>query len=279
MTWHLADRADDFAAHAGAFLQSRPVANTVPLTLVANLRARGPFTYGPEQPVFGWWTDGGEVTGAFLQTPPHPPILTAMPAAAVPALADALADRRLPGVNTPDAYAETFAAAWQRRTGASARIGRRTRLYRLGELTPPEPPAPGRARVAEARDRELLIDWYIAFHADIGEEFRQGPSLVDDKLEYGGLTLWEDGGVPVAMAGISRPEAGMVRVAAVYTPPEVRGRGYGGAVTAAVTRSALDAGAAHVVLFTDLANPTSNALYQRLGFRPVEDRTVVEFTA
>jgi predicted GNAT family acetyltransferase len=81
------------------------------------------------------------------------------------------------------------------------------------------------------------------------------------------------------MAGISRPEAGMVRVAAVYTPPEVRGRGYGGAVTAAVTRSALDAGAAHVVLFTDLANPTSNALYQRLGFRPVEDRTVVEFTA
>jgi predicted GNAT family acetyltransferase len=81
------------------------------------------------------------------------------------------------------------------------------------------------------------------------------------------------------MAGVSRPAAGMVRVAAVYTPPDRRGRGYGGAVTAAVSRAALDGGATDVVLFTDLANPTSNALYQRLGYRPVEDRTVMEFTA
>ena len=71
----------------------------------------------------------------------------------------------------------------------------------------------------------------------------------------------------------------MVRVLAVYTPPEHRGRGYGGAVTAAVTQAALDAGADDVVLFTDLANPTSNALYQRLGYRPIEDRAVVEFTS
>jgi predicted GNAT family acetyltransferase len=66
-------------------------------------------------------------------------------------------------------------------------------------------------------------------------------------------------------------------VIAVYTPPGLRGRGYGGAVTAAVTRAALDAGAEDVVLFTDLANPISNALYQRLGYRPVEDRSLVEF--
>jgi GNAT superfamily N-acetyltransferase len=278
MTWHLADDVDDFAAHAGPFLRSRPVAHTVPLTLVANLQARGPYAYGPEQPVFGWWADEGGVTGAFLQTPPHPPILTAMSPEAVLGLADVLADRRLPGVNALERDAGMFATAWQRRTGAPARTGRRTRLYRLATLTAPDPP-PGRARVAGAGDRDLLIDWYTAFHADIGEEFREGPALVDDKLEYGGLTLWEAGGAPVAMAGISRAEAGMVRVAAVYTPPERRGRGYGGAVTAAVAQAALDAGVTDVVLFTDLANATSNALYQRLGFRPVEDRTVVEFTA
>ena len=80
------------------------------------------------------------------------------------------------------------------------------------------------------------------------------------------------------MAGVTRTGGGHgPRRTAVYTPPEQRGRGYGGAVTAAVTRAALDAGADDVVLFTDLANPTSNALYQRLGYRPVEDRTVVEF--
>ncbi|NDZ98825.1 GNAT family N-acetyltransferase, partial [Streptomyces sp. SID10116] len=73
--------------------------------------------------------------------------------------------------------------------------------------------------------------------------------------------------------------AGQVRVAPVYTPADLRGRGYGGAATAAVTRAALDAGAAQVLLFTDLANPTSNRLYQRLGYRPVADFAQWDFTA
>jgi predicted GNAT family acetyltransferase len=81
------------------------------------------------------------------------------------------------------------------------------------------------------------------------------------------------------MAGLTRPAAGMVRVMAVYTPREYRARGYAGAATAAVTRSALDAGVTDVVLFTDLSNPTSNALYQRLGYTPIEDRRTVEFSA
>jgi GNAT superfamily N-acetyltransferase len=71
----------------------------------------------------------------------------------------------------------------------------------------------------------------------------------------------------------------MVRVGPVYTPPELRGHGYASAVTAAVSRQALDAGAAQVLLFTDLANPVSNAIYQRIGYRPVEDRTVLAFSA
>ena len=72
--------------------------------------------------------------------------------------------------------------------------------------------------------------------------------------------------------------AGQVRVGPVYTPPGLRGQGYAGAVTAAVSQAARDAGAGQVLLFTDLANPTSNALYQRLGYQPVEDRAVWSFT-
>jgi predicted GNAT family acetyltransferase len=71
----------------------------------------------------------------------------------------------------------------------------------------------------------------------------------------------------------------MIRVGPVYTPPGLRHRGYAGAVTAAVSQAALDAGAAEVLLFTDLANPTSNSLYQNLGYQPVEDRVVLSFTA
>ena len=97
---------------------------------------------------------------------------------------------------------------------------------------------------------------------------------MDDRFSYGGFTLWEAAGQPVSLAGLSRPVAGQARLGPVYTPPGLRGRGYGGAVTWAVSRAALDAGITGVVLFTDLANPTSNALYQRLGYRPVADRTV-----
>jgi predicted GNAT family acetyltransferase len=131
--------------------------------------------------------------------------------------------------------------------------------------------------VADAADRDLLITWTTCFRREIGEAIRDVADSVDEKLPYGGLTLWEVDGVPVSMAGGTRLEAGMVRVLAVYTPSGLRGRGYAGAVTSVVSRAALDAGAVDVVLFTDLANPTSNALYQRLGYRPVEDRAIVEF--
>jgi RimJ/RimL family protein N-acetyltransferase len=276
MTWHLTESVDEFYDTAGDFLRSRPVEHTVPLTVIETLRQRGPHAYGPDDPIFGWWRAAdGRVDGAFFQTPPHPLLVLAAPA--VPELAELLADRPLPAVSALTADAEAFAAAWRRLTGAEARTGRQMRLYRLDALTPPAPLPPGSARIADARDRGLLLAWMDEFHAEIGEELRNREELVDDRLSFGGLTLWELDGSPVSMAGLSRAEAGMVRVVTVYTPKQARGHGYGGAVTSAVSRAALDAGVDDVVLFTDLANPTSNALYQRLGYRPIEDRTVLEF--
>jgi predicted GNAT family acetyltransferase len=276
VTWQLTGDVEEFAEAAGGFLRSRPVQHTVPLTLVDTLRRQGLHAYGPEDPFFGWFRAAdGTVAGPCLQTPPFPLLITEAPDVA--GLADLLAGRPLPGVNALARDAEVFAARWQQLTGATAVLGRRSRLYRLDVLTPPAPPAPGSARPADAADRDLLIRWMTGFHRDVGEGMRAVVDAVDEKLAYRGLTLWEVDGLPVSMAGASRPEAGMVRVLAVYTPPEHRGRGYAGAVTSVVSQAALDAGAADVVLFTDLANPTSNALYQRLGYRPVEDRAVVEF--
>lgn len=98
---------------------------------------------------------------------------------------------------------------------------------------------------------------------------------MDERVAYGGWTLWEAGGEPVAMAGVSRRIAGTVRVTAVYTPPEHRGRGYAAAVTAEVSRTAREAGAREVLLFTDLANPTSNGVYLRIGYEAVSDRLLI----
>jgi predicted GNAT family acetyltransferase len=205
-------------------------------------------------------------------------MFSGLPAEAVPAAVEALGDRPLSGANLLAGDVDEFVTGRQRRAGGEAKVRMRTRLFRLATLTPPAEPA-GHARTATADDRELLLRWHADFHDEIGEIHPDsfGP-LVDERIGYGGVTLWEAGGEPVAMAIRSRLDADMVRVQTVYTPRAHRARGYGGAATAAVTRQALDLGAAHVVLFTDLANPTSNGLYQRLGYQPIEDRVVVEFS-
>ncbi|QEV18649.1 GNAT family N-acetyltransferase [Streptomyces alboniger] len=281
--WQLTRDLDLFRARADAFLRSEPALHTALLSVTDTLRVSGLHAYGEEAPHFGTYVDeGGIVQGAFLRTPPYRPALSPLAPEAVEALARQLADVTpdLPGVGADEETAGTFARAWEKHTGATATPGYRQRLYRLGTLTPPEPAPPGRARLADEGDRELLTRWHGEFAEAVGEPPAREPGAwVNARLAYGGITLWETpDGTPAAMAGATRLIAGQVRVAPVYTPAALRGRGYGGAATVAVTRAALDAGAAEVLLFTDLANPTSNGLYQRIGYRPVRDFTQYDFS-
>ncbi len=280
MRWFTTEDPDEFLPAAGGFLMSRPAENTVLLTVTQTMRARGAAVFGKATPLFGWWrTADGTVASAFLHTPPYRVLLARAPTQAVAALADTLAaaGRPLPGVNADCETADAFAAAWQRRTGATPLDRQLQRLYRLSELAPPRPAPPGSARLAGQEDRHLLMTWYEAFVREMGDAPGNLGNAVDDRISYSGFTLWEAGGTPVSLAGVTRRVAGMIRVGPVYTPPELRGRGYAGAATAAVSQAAIDAGADEVLLFTDLANPTSNALYQRLGYRPVEDRVLLTF--
>lgn len=150
------------------------------------------------------------------------------------------------------------------------------RLFRLDELTPPTGVA-GELVVAGDRHRTTVRGWFRAFmiEADDGPA-GQSDEAADRSLDGGGMWLWCDAGEPVAMASRRPVIGGSARIGPVYTPPERRGRGYGSAVTAAATRSILDERAIPV-LFTDLANPTSNKIYQLLGYYPVEDRVVITF--
>ncbi|MEU4159558.1 GNAT family N-acetyltransferase [Actinoplanes sp. NPDC026670] len=280
MTWHITSDVSAFAENAGPFLRSSPVRHTVLLTVTASLLSKGPHAYGESDPILGWWADDRtqEVSGALLQTPPYPLTLTEVPPAAVPEAAAALSPHRPTAVNMLVGDIPAFTAAWTARNGGTAHAGRQSRLFELAELTPPDPLPPGAARVAGPADRALLIDWFRSFNEYIGEEPPNLAALVDDRMVYGGIALWEVDGTPVSTAAYTRPEAGMARIQYVWTPPEHRRQGFAGAATTAATRNALDAGATDVVLFTDLANPTSNALYPRLGYRPIEDRAVVEFS-
>jgi predicted GNAT family acetyltransferase len=288
MPWHTTQSLDEFEAATGTFLAADAVRNTILLTIPTALRHRGLHAFGDAPPVFGWFpTSDGQVDAVdavFVHTPPHPVLLSGLPEQAVAPLVELLAEKPttasgVSGINAPTRTAEAVAAAWQERTGTRPSTHRHQRLYRLGTLTAPHPAPDGEARTAVEADRELLIGWYRAFGEDVGEPRRANiDRILDDRIAYGGLTLWQVDGAPVAMAGATRPVAGTVGIAPVYTPTHLRGRGYAGAVTAAVSRSALTAGAGDVLLFTDMANPTSNALYQRIGYREVEDRLVLHFS-
>ncbi|GAB7109858.1 GNAT family N-acetyltransferase [Streptomyces phaeofaciens JCM 4814] len=288
--WRFTDDVEDFLARAGGFLRSRPVLHNTPLTDIERLRARGagaPGTgaRGVEAGFFGVLESGGEVCAVVYRRPRGHVWITPLSAGRAEALVARLAgvDRFVSGVLGDHDTATAFAGAWQRHTGAVPVPFWRTHLYRLGSLTPPRPHPEGRGRIVGERDRDQVVCWCREFCVDVGEQ--RSIDLIDagswDDSRFGDrhFTFWESPeGVPVSMAAVTSVVGGMVRVDPVYTPARLRGRGYAGAVTVEVSRAALAAGARDVVLFTDPDNPTSNALYRRIGYSRVADFIGYDFS-
>jgi ribosomal protein S18 acetylase RimI-like enzyme len=290
MAWLTHSSATAFDTAAGAFLTSRPVAHSVPLTIAQRARRAGPGGTGSEDPQdggppaeFGHWTaPDGAVAAAWVRTPPRGLLLTDLPGTSARELALlwAARDPALPGATGPQAAVTAFAAAWRDVTGRDVNSARSKPLYRLGDLTEPPPGPRCAGRTAGADDAALLGAWWGAFGGEIGEGGRRtAPGPVAERLAFGGLSVWEDGGTPVSFAGRTRTAGGTARIAPVYTPPPLRGRGYAAGATAHACRAALAAGAQQVVLFTDGGNATSNRLYRRLGFHRVGTHLTVGFAA
>jgi predicted GNAT family acetyltransferase len=124
------------------------------------------------------------------------------------------------------------------------------------------------------RDKPILVAWLEAFAREALDEFYPDPgAAVDRWLSTIGFRqgwIWEDEG-PVSFAGISGLTPHGIRLGPVYTPPEHRRRGYAGNLVAAASQAQLDRGRSFVFLFTDLANRTSNHVYQQIGYEPVID--------
>lgn len=276
MGWDLTNDLEKYVRVTTPFLRSDRAGNTVLLSVLETLKLHGANAYG-ENALFGWWRNGrGDVDGAFLQTPPRPMLLSAMPVRAARQLADAVPVHGITGVNADNEVAEAFANAWQLRTGIGNRLQMRQRQYRLEHLEETQPLPPGASRLASEHDLPLIYRWFEAFRDEAAASGPVNAALVRSKVADRGIVLWEVDGTAVALVGRTRVIAGMTRISPVYTPPEHRRRGYGTAATAAMTRSALES-ADVVVLFTDLANPTSNSIYQHIGYRPVKDKVVLSF--
>jgi hypothetical protein len=232
--------------------------------------------------------DEGEVAAAALRTSPYNLILAGPRSEeALAALASGIAED-LPGVVGAEPEAVAFADLWSRQSGLRARTNMRQGIYALERVEPP-PAAPGSARVATADDRELALRWWIAFGEEVLHEGGPGrdraEATLDHRLSFpsAGILLWEDGGEPVSLAGWGGATPNGIRVGPVYTPPELRGRGYATALSAELSQHLLDGdlfegGRRFCFLYTDLANPTSNAIYERIGYRRVAESAEITFS-
>ncbi|QFR01436.1 GNAT family N-acetyltransferase [Streptomyces phaeolivaceus] len=277
--WHLTEDIDDFLDRAGDFLRSRPVLHNTPLTTLEKWRTNPSALPGPV--LFGRLESDGGTQAIFYRPPTRRLALTPLSAEQTDALATHLTGlgRTLAGVTADHDTAGAFAKAWQEHTGATITLRVQMHLYRLDTLTPPKPHPDGHSRLVGEQDHEHLLRWWRELAADLGETVTiDAASWASTRFAEKRYTFWETpDGTPVSMAGLNPMVAGMVRLDPVYTPAHLRGRGYAAAVTAEVSRAALTAGATEVVLFTDAGNPTSNALYQRLGYHQVTDWAPYDF--
>lgn len=269
---------EDFRRIAKGIYRRDPVASTVELTVLrTDLRDTDP------KPLLLTVRSGEIAVGAALQTPPYPLLCGGLPEATVDAVVGVLRRARpdLPGVRGPRGISTAFATAWSSATGAHTSIGMHERLYRLGTLSPPRDVAGG-SRSATAGDLNLLIEWLGCFGSEV---FGDTPDPAVTARSVHAATalgdhflLWTVNGEPVSLAAARSPIAGVSRIGPVYTPLNRRGHGYGSAVTAAAAQWARENCASEVVLFADLANPTSNAIYIRIGFDSVGDSVRIDFS-
>lgn len=272
-----------FYNRAAPFLLADEAAHLLPLglatTYIRQLAAIPPGLY------MATVESADNVVAAAMMTPPQNVILSRVTAPDIlgAIVADLLIHGPLPpGAIGPRPASLHFAELWCARTGQTFARAMSQRAYQLEQVIPVAG-VPGELRPATAADRRILVAMSIAFNAEAESVVNAArvARWADQRLDSptSGLHLWWHDGRPVAMVGYAGPTPSGIRIGPVYTPPEHRRRGYASAATAALSQHLLASGHRSCFLFTDLANPTSNHIYQAIGYRSVCDMEEYHFSA
>lgn len=179
-------------------------------------------------------------------------------------------DKSLPGAMGLKSETTSFVRTWQSLTGQAFELAVALKIHQL-ETVRQVTQTSGSFRIAIESDRALLTNWMEAFEEEAlrdNEPKSDSQLWFDKKLKQKSLYLWQDK-VPVSMSGFSGATPNGIRINAVYTPPEYRGKGYATSCVAALSQQLLNRGYKYCFLFTDLANPTSNHIYQKIGYQPI----------
>ncbi len=280
--------AGRFAREAVPVLQENEAENNLPLGIIENVAAG---EYSGSEAFMAMVQAGVDTVAAVvLRTPPFPVIVAYTPNAADAAVVRLVIDELyatygddIGGFNADTRVGASYVDAWAKRTGLVPVVHMRMRIYKCVQVDR-LPDVPGTARSARTEDRAAirrLMDGF--FREALPDEYdaRRIDELVDRDLAADparrGMLLWEADGAVVSMAAYGGPTPRGIRVSAVYTPPECRRRGYASACVAALTDRLLNSGREFCFLFTDLANPTSNKIYQAVGYKPVSEHVYWKF--
>ena len=269
MQLHRFDSIDKFWDKTQTYLLQHEAENNVLLGVVHTL-LHNPERY-PAPPYLAMVEIDGEVVATAIRTPPRKLLLSkASDLESLNLVARNLHQEPLSGVMGLVPEAETFLQAWQGLTRQSYRLLMEMRIHQLRALKP-SISANGHIRLITEMDRALLLKWLPAFDAEISLEIMEDVKrFVNNLLKNQDTYLWEDN-APVSLAAGRKFSDTASRIGLVYTPPEYRRKGYATACVAALSQKLLDEGCDRCFLLTDLANPTSNHIYQQIGYVPVCD--------
>ncbi len=272
------DDADDFWRRFGAFLGAGEIENNVILGIVRALRDK------PEDgAVMLGVVDGSVPKLVAVMTPPHRLVVSNGETAALGCLAECLrrGGVRPPGVVGPVEMSEAFAATWRECSGDTVTPATEMTLYIADNVTMPDPVA-GEFRRADDGDTDRVAEWT----SDFSDELNMPPTAqaqrrkaARDGVARGELFFWEVDGAPASMAGFRETAAAGARVNLVYTPSAERQKGYASACVAHLTRHLLSSGISRCVIFADVANPTSNGIYRRMGYKEAGTYREYDFAA
>ena len=281
--------AADFLAHAGKFLAKDEVHYSL-IMGIAKACVENKYHYGPEAP---WFCSvsadpkpmarlGSEMYAAAWRTPPYMVGLVYF-SGSLDLLANELVTavsrkyKEIPGVVGDKKLADIFAGRWCGRNGLKVNKTQVQKLFKLVKVND-VPLSPGKLRPAAVADTELVKKWSHGFFIDcFGEKSKVPESDLTLAIPHGDVFLWDVDGKPVSMAMKTRATDKGMSVGGVYTPPELRGKGYATSCVAELSRNILAGGKQFCTLYTDLANPTSNSIYKKIGYVEVADSVQHEF--
>ncbi|MBD1850992.1 GNAT family N-acetyltransferase [Leptolyngbya sp. GB1-A1] len=265
------DSLQEFCDRAQDYLLQYEAEHNLLLGILYTLR-HYPERY-PEPPYLAIVEADNGILAVAIRTPPYKLVLSkVMDLDALQLVAHNVQEqgKPIPGAGGLVTEVARFLQSWQALTGQPYQRVMEMRIHQLTQVQPVAT-AKGHLRLATEDDRPLLLDWFQAFVAEIGEVVSETPErMVEAGLKRQSVHLWDDG-TPVSWASGSQSLPTAARIGPVYTPLEYRRKGYATACVAALSQKLLDQGCDRCFLFTDLANPTSNHIYKQIGYHPVCD--------